>query len=116
MLLREFRQHRGANCGCGMPTKSGVQHVWTHADSADSLDVANREIRILLSQRMALGITDEDLSQRTNLHGLPIEARRFDPRIFLLAIPASEFRLGLSGLRMESLATLIIGVCHIFAD
>ena len=46
-----------------MPTKSGVQHVWTHADSADSLDVANREIRILLSQRMALGITDEDLSQ-----------------------------------------------------
>jgi hypothetical protein len=65
---------------------------------------------------MALREADQHLRQRTNLHGLPVEARRFDPGVFLLPVPFGELRLRFSGPGMQGLAALIISMGNIFAD
>jgi hypothetical protein len=59
--------------------------------------------RIFLSQRMALRITDQHLRQRTDLHRRAIEARRLDPGVFLIAVPAGEVGIGYSLIGMERL-------------
>src|ERR1017187_8005451 len=99
-----------------MAAQRGVQHIWSHADPSNCLNLADREICIFESQRMALGITHENLRQRTNLHRFTVKTWSLHPGIFLVAVPAGEGWLGLSDPGMQSLPPLIVGVRHIFAN
>src|ERR1017187_5803453 len=84
-----------------MAAQRGVQHIWSHADPSNCLNLADREICIFESQRMALGITHENLRQRTNLHRFTVKTWSLHPGIFLVAVPAGEGWLGLSDPRSE---------------
>jgi len=116
MLLREFRQHAGADRAGSVSAESGVQHGGCRTNAADGSDLLDRQIGVLARECVSLRVADQYLRQRPDLHGFAVEARGFDPGIFLLAVPAGEGGLGLSHPRMQRLLSLIVGVHHVCAD
>ena len=116
MLLRQFGQHRGTNRARSVAAQRGFQHPRSHLYVSDGPDGFDRQTRILARQRMALRITDQHLRQRADLHGLTVKARRLDPGVLLIAIPAGKGGLRLSDPGVKRLFTAIVGVRYIFAD
>src|SRR5581483_9074661 len=93
-----------------------MQHVGRGVDSRDRRDLAQSEIGVLAGQRMSLCVTDENLRQRTDLHGLVVEARAFDPGILPVCRPSRELWLSFPDPRMKGFRALIVGMSHIFAN
>src|SRR5579872_3672333 len=96
MFLRQLRQHAGTNGARGVASESGMQRGRRGTRTADGGNFVDRHVGVLARERMPLSISDENLRQRPDLHGLAVETRSFHPGIFLVAIPSGESRLGLS--------------------
>jgi hypothetical protein len=63
----------------GVAPQRGMQHSRSHLNPADGLHLTDGKICIFEGEGMALCVSYQHLRQRTDLHGLIVEARRFDP-------------------------------------
>src|SRR6266540_3807454 len=113
VLLRELRYDRAADRARGVASEGGVEDRRTELHARDLAGGAEHPVAPLLEARVPLHVPDEQLRERPDLHGLPLEPRRLHPAIALggrrLGLPlAAELRDGLPLPRAALLVALVV--------
>ena len=116
VLIRKVRQHCGTNRSCRDAPQRGMQHDRGDLFLRDGGDPVNGFSSPLMSELMPLRITNQDLGQRTDLHGAAFEARRFDPSVFAIVLEAGVMRVRFALPGVERALPFIPGVRYVFRD